>query len=143
MNDDRQVRERITEAGLKVTPQRLIVLKTLYELGSHPSAEQVIEHIRRDNPHIITGTVYNILEVFAGKGIIKRVKTEDGILRYDALKKKHLHIYCTDTGKIEDYYDTELSLMLDDYFRRKKIDGFEIEELNLHIIGKHNTNRKN
>ena len=90
-----------------------------------------------------TGTVYNILEVFADKGVIKRVKSEKGILRYDAIRESHHHLYCTDTEKIEDYYDNELSELLEDYFRKRRIQGFEIDEISLHIIGKYSINRKN
>lgn len=143
MNDDSHIKKMITDAGLKVTPQRLMVLRALYEMNNHPSAEQVLEFIRRANPHMGTGTVYNILEVFADKGVIKRVKSEKGILRYDPIRESHHHLYCTDTEKIEDYYDKELSELLDDYFSKRRIQGFEIDEISLHIIGKYNINRKN
>ncbi|MBE0675687.1 MAG: transcriptional repressor [Bacteroidales bacterium] len=143
MIEDIQIKKKITEAGLKVTPQRLTVLKALHEMNNHPSADQVLEYIRRHNPHMGTGTVYNILEVFADKGIIHRVKTEKGILRYDAISETHHHLYCSDTEKIEDYYDKELSQLLEDYFSKRRIQGFDIEELKLQIIGKYNTNRKN
>ena len=115
----------------------------MYEMSDHPSAEEVLAYLRRTNPHTGTGTVYNILEVFADKGIVKRVRTEKGILRYDAVQVKHHHIYCTDSERIEDYNDRELSAMLEEYFSKHKIHGFDIEELSLHIIGRYNTNRKN
>jgi Fur family transcriptional regulator, peroxide stress response regulator len=143
MKNEREIRELISSAGLKVTPQRLVVLRALYSMNIHPSADQVLDYLRRDNPHMGTGTVYNILEVFADKGIVKRVKTEKGILRYDAVHEKHHHIYCTDTEKIEDYHDHELTRLLEDYFTRHKIQGFEIEDLNLQIIGRFNHNLKN
>jgi Fur family transcriptional regulator, peroxide stress response regulator len=143
MKDDSHIKKMITDVGLKVTPQRLMVLRALYEMNNHPSADQVLEFIRRTNPHMGTGTVYNILEVFADKGVIKRVKSEKGILRYDAIRESHHHLYCTDTEKIEDYYDNELSELLDDYFRKRRIQGFEIDEISLHIIGKYSINRKN
>jgi Fur family peroxide stress response transcriptional regulator len=143
MKDERQIRDSIVEAGLKVTPQRVLVLRSIYEMGSHPSADEVIAYIRRTNPHMGTGTVYNILEVFADRGVVRRVKTEKGILRYDAVSEKHHHLYCTDTEKIEDYHDSELTKILEEYFSKRQIQGFEIEDLNLHIIGKFNHNQKN
>jgi len=142
MKDEKQIRDSITEAGLKVTPQRILVLRSLHEMSSHPSADEVIAYIRRSNPHMGTGTVYNILEVFADRGVVLRVKTEKGILRYDAVSEKHHHIYCTDTEKIEDYHDSELTKVLEEYFSKHQIQGFEIEELKLHIIGKFNNNLK-
>lgn len=142
MKDKTGLRNRISSAGLKVTPQRLEVLNALCDMGTHPSADQLLEFIRRENPHMGTGTVYNILETFSEKGIVKRVKTEEGILRYDAIEEKHHHIYCTDTDKIEDYYDPELSQFLADYFKRRAIQGFDIKDIDLHIIGKYYNNQK-
>lgn len=142
MTDSKHIRELISGSGLKVTPQRYTVLQALIEMKSHPSADQVIEYLRKWNPAISTGTVYNILDVFTEKKIIRRIKTEDGILRYDAFRNKHHHIYCTDTGEIKDYHDPGLSQMLYKYFREKRIEGFDIEELSLHISGKYNTNKE-
>jgi Fur family transcriptional regulator, peroxide stress response regulator len=143
MKSEKDLREKITATGLKVTPQRMVVLGALYEMNNHPSADQVLEYIQRTQPHMGAGTVYNILEVFSQKGIIKRVKTGNGIQKFDAVSEKHHHIYCTDTEKIEDFYDAELSQILEEYFAKRGIQGFEIEELNLHIIGKYNTKQKN
>lgn len=140
MNSETGIREMITDAGLKITPQRLIVLKSLIEMNNHPSADQILSYVRRINPDISTGTVYHILEVFAEKGVIKRIKTEDGIQRYDAIRSDHHHIYCTDTNKIEDYYDKELSILLRQHFSKRGIQGFDIEEISVNIKGKYNTN---
>ena len=134
------MKEMIADAGLKVTPQRLLVLKTLIELNNHPSADQVLSYVRRINPNMATGTVYHILEVFADKKVIKRIKSEDGIQKYNAIRSDHHHLYCTDTNKIEDYYDNELSKLLKRHFRKRGIQGFDIEEITVNIKGKYNTN---
>jgi len=138
MKYEKHFRERISASGLKVTPQRLLVLSALIEMRNHPSADQLLEFIRRDNPHMGTGTVYNILDVLAGKGVIKRVSTDEGILRYDAIEEKHHHIICTDTGNVKDYFDQDLNKLLEDYFASHNIEGFEIEDISMHIAGKFN-----
>ncbi|MFO7575756.1 MAG: transcriptional repressor [Bacteroidales bacterium] len=140
MINETAIREMITDAGLKITPQRLLVLKSLAEMNNHPSADQVLNYIRLNNPHMGTGTVYHILEVFAEKKVIKRIKTEDGIQRYDAIRSDHHHLYCTNTNKIEDYYDNELSKLLRQHFNKRRIQGFDIEEINVNIKGKYNSN---
>lgn len=140
MINETAIREMITDAGLKITPQRLLVLKSLIEMNNHPSADQVLNYIRLNNPDMGTGTVYHILEVFADKKVIKRIKTEDGIQRYDAIRSDHHHLYCTNTNKIEDYYDNELSKLLRQYFNNRRIQGFDIEEINVNIKGKYSSN---
>lgn len=132
---------KLLEKGLKITPQRIIVLEALNKLN-HPSADQVLDYIRKIHPGIAKGTVYNILESFSEKGLIKKVKTEEDLMRYDAIIEKHHHLYYQDSNKIEDYFDEELNMLLKEYFTRKNIPGFLIEDIKLQIIGNKEKKRK-
>jgi Fur family peroxide stress response transcriptional regulator len=127
---------KLKELGLKVTPQRLAVLEAVNTLHNHPTADEVGQFIRKMYPNIGTGTVYKTLDTLVEKGIIRRVKTERGLLRYDPITNSHHHLYCAVSERIEDYYDEELSKMLEDYFSMKKIKGFDIDEIRLQIIGR-------
>ncbi|HSH52638.1 MAG TPA: transcriptional repressor [Bacteroidales bacterium] len=122
--------------GLKITPQRLIVFEAVVSLGKHPSTEKIIEHIKQNHPHIAKGTVYKILDTFVEKGILKRVKTDKDVMRYDHDLERHHHLYSTDSDRIEDYYDEDLNRLLEQYFEKKKIKNFKIEDIKLQIIGK-------
>jgi len=133
---DREVIKILAENNLKVTPQRIAVLEVIMGLENHPSADNIIDYIRLNFPHVPIGTVYKILDAFVGKNIIHRVKTENGILRYDAVKEPHHHLYCKDTERIEDFYDDELNNLLEDYFKKKKIPKFRISDFKLQIKGK-------
>ena len=123
--------------GLKVTPQRIAVLEAIIILNNHPTAENIMEYIRKIHPNISSATVYKVLDVLVSNGLIKRVKTERDIMRYDAITESHHHIYCSDSDCIEDYNDEELNKLLKDYFHKKQIPNFMIEDLKLHIIGKY------
>jgi Fur family transcriptional regulator, peroxide stress response regulator len=68
--------------------------------------------------------------------MIKKVKTEKDIMRYDAILEKHHHLYCSESERIEDFYDEELNQLIDDYFKNKDIPNFKIEDIKLQIIGK-------
>ncbi len=129
------VKEILKKHGLKVTPQRVIILEAIIKLANHPTAEIIKEFIGRDHPNIALGTVYQVLDVLCQKGIISRVKTEDDIKRYDANLEKHHHIYNCDTKQITDFYDTKLSQILDEYFKKNSIPGFNIKEIHLQING--------
>lgn len=133
---------RLSEKGLKVTPQRIAVLEAISGLKSHPVADTIIENIRKNNPNISTATVYKILDAFVSHGLIRRVKTEKDIMRYDPITESHHHIYCTGSETIKDYHDNELNMLLREYFERKKIPGFRIDDLRLHIIGNYIKNKK-
>jgi Fur family peroxide stress response transcriptional regulator len=136
-----EVRELLLKKGLKVTPQRSAILEAVYNLDNHPTAEHVIEHIRTAHPHIATGTVYKVLDVLVDSKLISRVKTDKDAMRYDGFLENHHHLYCTDSERIEDYEDQELDQMLESYFKRKNIPGFQIDEIRLQINGKF-TNKK-
>jgi Fur family peroxide stress response transcriptional regulator len=132
----------LVEKSLKVTPQRIAVLDIILNLNNHPTTENIEEYLRISYPHVPIGTVYKILEVFVEKGIITRVKTDNDIIRYDAILEKHHHLYCSQSEQIEDFYDDNLNKILDDYFRKKQIPNFKIEDIKLQIIGKFTNNPK-
>lgn len=133
-----EIKEKLTGKGLKITPQRMAILEAVYSLGDHPTAEKIIEYIRKTHPGIATGTVYKVLETLVRNGIIKKVKTENDIMRYDGVMSSHHHLYCSESDKIEDYIDRELDELLNDYFQRKGIPHFRIEEIKLQINGRFN-----
>lgn len=134
-------RTNLRKNGLRVTPQRLAVYEAVDMLHDHPTAEEVSQFIRKKHPDIATGTVYKTLDTLVEKDILNRVKTDSGLLRYDAVKDTHHHIYCTHCDRIEDYYDDELTEMIYDYFEKKRIPDFTIGEIKLQIVGRYTDNR--
>lgn len=130
------IRNKFLEKGLKITPQRVAILEAIYKLNNHPTADSIIENIRKFHPNIATGTVYKVLDTLVEKGIIKKVPSEKDIMRYDAILEKHHHIYYSDSDKIEDYIDEDLNKLLESYFKEKQIPNFDIEDIKLQIVGK-------
>jgi Fur family peroxide stress response transcriptional regulator len=129
------IRNELTGKGLRVTPQRVAILEAIIELKNHPTADYVIEFIKEHHPNIATGTVYKILEALVENGLIKKVKTDKDVMRYDAILEPHHHLYSAESNRIEDYFDEELNTLVSDYFKKKKIPGFEIKDIKLQIIG--------
>jgi Fur family peroxide stress response transcriptional regulator len=134
--------ETLVQSKLKVTPQRIAVFDAVINLKNHPTAENITEYIKSNHPNISTGTVYKTLETLVKCGIIKKVKTDSDIMRYDAIIEKHHHLYCSESDRIEDFYDNELNDILDNYLKKKKIPNFKIEDIKLQIVGKFTDNVK-
>jgi Fur family peroxide stress response transcriptional regulator len=132
----------LKDINLKVTPQRIAVLEALKNLKEHPTADKIKEYVVKNHPNIAVGTIYKTLETFVEKGLVKKVKTEQDVMRYDAILDKHHHLYCEDTERIEDFFDDKLNEMLEEYFRKKKIPNFKVKDIKLQIIGTFN-NKKN
>jgi len=57
-------------------------------------------------------------------------------MRYDAYTDKHFHLYCEESNRIEDYYDNELKELIENYFGKKTIRHFNIEDIQIQINGK-------
>lgn len=132
--------EKLKEKGLKVTPQRLAIFEAVMALDNHPTAENVSEYIKINHPNISVGTVYKVLDSFVENNLLKKVKTEKDIMRYDAVLSHHHHLYCAETDKIEDYEDEKLNQLISEYFEKNKIKNFNIQDIKLQITGKFNNN---
>ncbi len=128
--------ELLKNVKLRVTPQRIAVLDAISQRTDHPSAEDISNAVRLKYPNIAIGTIYNILDTFSKTGIINHVKTDKGSMLYDFILEKHHHLYCNNTDRIEDYYDEELDTLLEEYFKKKKINGFTIDDIKLQLVGK-------
>ncbi len=129
------IRKILAEKGLKVTPQRISILEAIYNLNNHPTADNIIEYIRDSHPNIATGTVYKVLETLVDNKLINKVKTDRDIMRYDGIMEKHHHLYCSECDLIEDYVDPDLNVLLNEYFKKKKIQGFKLDNIVLQIKG--------
>jgi Fur family transcriptional regulator, peroxide stress response regulator len=135
-------RNKLIEKRLKVTPQRITILKAIVKLNNHPTAENIIEYIRKNHPNIAIATVYKVLDALVKNDLIQKVMTERDIMRYDAAMESHHHLYCSESDRIEDYNDNDLNELLEKYFEIKGIPDFKIEDIKLQIIGKFVNNKK-
>jgi len=128
-------REQLKQKGLKVTPQRVVIYEAIVKLKNHPTAENIIDYIKINHPNISVGTVYKVLDSLVENNLLKKVKNEKDIMRYDAILHKHHHLYCDETERIEDFEDENLDKLINEYFEKKKIRGFKIKDITLQIIG--------
>lgn len=129
------IKELLTDAGLKATHPRIAVLHELIMRDEHPTAEQLYDRIKDQNPSISLGSVYRILEKLVDTSLVSRVATRSGTKRYDANLEQHSHIYSVNTEEIQDYHDEELNQLIKDYFLKKRVRNFKIIDIKLQING--------
>jgi len=88
---------------LKLTSQRVNLLKVLFKNGNkHFSAEEVHNLVNKEGIKISLATIYNCLNQFTAKGILKMVKTSSDKLYFDTNLTAHHHFFCKTTGKLID-----------------------------------------
>ena len=84
------------------TRQRQVILEELRKLGSHPSASELYEAVRRRLPRISLGTVYRNLELLARSGRIQKLEVAGSPSRFDGNLARHCHVRCVRCGRIDD-----------------------------------------
>ena len=130
-----ELAEKLSNKGLRVTPQRIAILGAIMTLNNHPSAENIIDYIKKNHPNISVGTVYKVLDSLVENELLKKVKTERGIMRFDPLLDRHHHLFCEETDRIEDYQDEELDQLINNHLHKKGIKDFTIQDFKLQITG--------
>jgi Fe2+ or Zn2+ uptake regulation protein len=99
----------LRRAGYRVTPQRLVIHRTLVELGRHVGAEELLAAVGRQLPNVSLPTVYSALEALEDAGLVRRVSAGQGRALYDARPADHHHLVCRRCGAVEDL-DADVAL---------------------------------
>jgi Fur family peroxide stress response transcriptional regulator len=117
----------LKEKGIRATPQRIALLHLLEGNKTHPSAEEVYEQVKKNYPFISRATVYNNLEIFARKGIIKEITIDDKRRRFDPDTKPHHHFFCEKCEKVFDIPFEEIPLEIPEKTREFEIFSYSLE----------------
>ncbi len=92
----------LRDQGLRMTPQRLAVLKVLVGNPTHQSAEEIYEQVRKDFPTTSLATVYKTLAVLKETGQVVELRFSNDCNRYDLITEPHAHLICVRCKSILD-----------------------------------------
>ena len=98
----------LRENGMRLTHQRLEVVREIAGTDEHPDVETIYRAVRGRVPTISLDTVYRTLGVLADLGLVTRVIATAGPARYDANTSRHHHFVCTRCGLVRDLADPDL-----------------------------------
>lgn len=84
------------------TRQRQIVLETVRSRRDHPTAEDIFDEVRENDPRISRGTVYRNLNCLARDEELTRVGVPGGADRFDLRTDRHYHLRCVVCGSVSD-----------------------------------------
>jgi len=90
------------------TPQRVEVAEILLVRPQHMSAEQIIDRLRQLGSSVSKATVYNTLNLFGERGIVKEVMADPVRKYYDSSTHPHHHFYNVDTGELSDIAERQV-----------------------------------
>lgn len=103
-----QLTEAVRAQGMRLTHQRLEILREIAASDEHPDVETIYRAVRKRVPTISLDTVYRTLGTLAEIGAIQRVSATAGPARYDANRGQHHHFVCTRCGLVRDVIDPGL-----------------------------------
>lgn len=94
-------REALEVRGLRVTPQRLMILQVIEEGKGHLTAEEIGERIRARFPSIHQGTIYRTLELLREGSLVTETRLRDRSAVYELIgNHPHHHLVCDRCGRI-------------------------------------------
>ena len=99
--------ERLKEAGVRVTQQRIEIFLEVARSENHPDAETVYRALRRRYPSLSLDTVYRNLRLFLDLGLVSTLGIAKDRVRFDANLSHHHHFICTACGSVRDFYCPE------------------------------------
>jgi len=97
-----EILAKFEDHGVLPTPQRLEVADVLLCKPQHLSADQIIDKLREENSSVSKATVYNTLNLFEKRGLVKECLVDPERRFYDSTTQPHHHFYNADTGELSD-----------------------------------------
>jgi Fur family transcriptional regulator, iron response regulator len=95
--------DRLKEAGLRPTRQRLALVRLLLDGGDrHVTAEQLHEEADKAGIHVALATVYNTLNQFTEAGLLREVVVDSGRSYFDTNVTDHHHFFFEESGSLQD-----------------------------------------
>jgi Fur family transcriptional regulator, iron response regulator len=92
----------LRESGVQPSAQRVAVAEYVLATEEHPTAEQVFARVRARFPMLSRATVYNTLNLFVKKGLLRQLTLAEGKVVFDPNVERHHHFIDEATGDIHD-----------------------------------------
>ncbi|KYH35959.1 ferric uptake regulation protein [Clostridium tepidiprofundi DSM 19306] len=100
-----ELKEILKNRGYKLTPQRRAIINGIIDsVGTHLTAEELYDVVKKKCPEIGLATIYRTLQLLEDTGIVCKLDFDDGCSRYelanDNEKHQHHHLICSKCGKV-------------------------------------------
>jgi Fe2+ or Zn2+ uptake regulation protein len=124
--------------GGRMTSQRRLILRTLNELGGHPTADEICAAARRHDASLHPSTVYRTLAWLENAGLVDHCHLDAGpenrhSERFDPVTPvEHHHFVCTRCGRVIEFESTRVEVIKKDFIRQH---GAAVERSALTLYG--------
>ncbi|MGW1681439.1 Fur family transcriptional regulator [Saccharopolyspora sp. NPDC002376] len=131
MSDQGSLRSTLHQRGMRMTPQRQLVLDAVRGLG-HATPEQVCREVQGTASTVNITTVYRALDLLEELGLVRHTHLGHGAPTYSVGEHEHVHLACHRCGEIDEV-PTETLDALAEQLRRER--GFELDATHLALSG--------
>lgn len=114
--------------NIRISKQRILILDYLMTHPIHPTAEEIFNDLKSEDPAISQATIYNNLNLFVKHKLVKELDFNMTSKRYEFYKKSHAHFICEVCGNIEDVEVDEV-----DY--EKSLSMYQIDNVEITFRG--------
>ena len=123
--------ELLRERGIQPSAQRVAVAQYILFTDEHPSADKVLARVRAGFPMISRATVYNTLNLFVEKGLLREQHLAPDSIVFDPRTDAHHHFVDEASGRI---YDVDWGKVR--VSNVESIDGFEVHDYQVVMRGR-------
>jgi Fe2+ or Zn2+ uptake regulation protein len=123
--------KKLAAHGIQPTPQRIAVAEYVLNTLNHPTADEVWMNVRDRCPTLSRATVYNTLNLFAEKGLLKTQSLKDGVAIFDPHVAPHHHFIDEETGNVLDIPWDAVKVT-----GQKSLQGLEVREYQVVLRGR-------
>ena len=127
----RNIAEHLAAHGVQPSAHRVAVAEYVLTTTEHPSADRVLSRVRQRFPMISRATVYNALNLFVEKKLLRELHLAPDSVVFDANTAPHHHVIDDATGRIYDIPWNELEVR-----NVEQLDGFEVRDYQVVIHGR-------
>ena len=99
---EREMLDGVRSAGLKLTPQRIAIVRAIAGDPTHPTAQEIFDRLQASMPTMSFATVYNTLDALARAGVCGSLSLSPGAARFDPNMEPHHHAVCDGCGLVRD-----------------------------------------
>ena len=133
--DDRhaQLRQTCVARGLRLTPQRDVLLLALSRTTGHPTADALFKKVRKVLPTVSHATVYRNVQELVRAGLIGTLARSGAAVQFEINPDHHHHFMCRRCGQVWDVYLDQVAVTRDR--QRSPLNGFRIDRRDVQLHG--------
>lgn len=127
----------LRDHGIQPSAQRVAVAEFVLHTTEHPSADKVWAGVQENFPMISRATVYNTLNLFVEKGLLRELHLAPDSVLFDPNTERHHHFIDEESGRVYDVPWSNVQVS-----NARALPGFEVQDYQVVMRGRRRQSRR-